>query len=403
MRFNKKTRKILAKRLLLTIGILFCTRMGVFLPIPGINLNDLSFYVQSHTSTKNLLTIFGGTDTFVVGLFTLSVFPFINASILVQFILSISPELKQLQKEGDLPGRRIISRLTRILTFFFSVTESISLMVYLKEILFAWDFKLLFETTVYLTTGAMIILWLSDLITDYGLGNGVSTFIYINICSNFQNLTDIRWANLFTFSTVYIFLLLYISVFLLQGKRIIPIISSKEKKIRFCSEWLVNRNYIPIRFNQTGIMPIGLTTVLLVIPTYFYNFDWLQNVEFFKWIYWVIYFALVLIFSLLYSEIVLNPKDISDQLQKMTVTIVGVRPGLETLFFLTKVLQRINLVGATILASLTTFPNILELILNITYLNKLNISSLLILVGVIIDCISEAIDIYYTNIYTNME
>jgi preprotein translocase subunit SecY len=171
---------------------------------------------------------------------------------------------------------------------------------------------------------------------------------------------------------------------------------------------VTSNNYIPLRFNQAGVMPIILTTAILVVPNYINNLglfpkiDFPINLESFKFLYWIGYFALILIFSSFYSTIVLNPKDISDQLQKMAVTIPGVRPGIQTTFYLKQVMKRITLVGATMLAVLATVPNFIESTLNVTSLNGLSTTSLLILAGVVLDLVREVKNIYYSNIYTNM-
>ena len=188
MKINKEIRNILLKRLLITLGVILFIRLGTFLPVPGINHSDLAFYIQSHSVTRSLVSTFSGNDTFVIGLFTLNIFPYINASIFVQLILALSPKLAKLQKEGDLEGRRSINRLTRFITLIWAIIQSVGLTFYLKQILFDWNYNLAFEIVIWLTTGAMIVLWLSELITDYGLGNGASLLIYTNIISSLPNL-----------------------------------------------------------------------------------------------------------------------------------------------------------------------------------------------------------------------
>lgn len=416
MKINKEIRDILLKRLLVTLGVLLVIRVGTFLPVPGINLSDLAFYIQSHSVTRSLVSTFSGNDTFVIGLFTLNIFPYINASILVQLILGLSPKLSKLQKEGDLEGRRTINRLTRLITLVFAVIQSVSLSFYLKQILFDWNYSLAFEIVIWLTTGAMIILWLSELITDYGLGNGASLLIYTNIISNLPNLVQTIFfennENLTFLSEigigVLIFASLYGIVFLQEGVRIIPLISSKQLNQSSLQNSVTSNNYIPLRFNQAGVMPIILTTTILVVPNYISNLglfpkiDFPTNLEFLKFVYWIVYFGFILAFSLFYSTIVLNPKDISDQLQKMAVTIPGVRPGIQTTFYLKQVMKRITLVGATMLATLATVPNFIESTLGITSLNGLSSTSLLILAGVVLDLVREVKNIYYSNVYNNM-
>jgi preprotein translocase subunit SecY len=418
VKINKEIRDIILKRLLITLGVLLFIRIGTFLPVPGINHSDLAFYIQSHSVTKSLVSTFSGNDIFVIGLFTLNIFPYINASILIQLILGFSPKLGKLQKEGDLEGKRKINRLTRLITLIFAVIQSVSISLYLRQILFDWNYQLAFEISVWLTTGAMIILWLSELITDYGLGNGASLLIYTNIISNLPNLTKaIFIENENNFSIFYqigiallIFVSLYGIVFLQEGVRIIPLISSKQlnQVSIFSQDSETSNNYIPLRLNQAGVMPIILTTTILVVPNYISNlgllptFDLPINLESFKFMYWIGYFGLILLFSSFYSTIVLNPKDISDQLQKMAVSIPGVRPGIQTTFYLKQLMKRITFVGATMLATLVTIPNFLESTLNITSLNGLSTTSLLILAGVVLDLFREVKNIYYSNVYNNM-
>ena len=416
MKINKEIRNILLKRFLITLGVILFIRLGTFLPVPGINHSDLAFYIQSHSVTRSLVSTFSGNDTFVIGLFTLNIFPYINASIFVQLILALSPKLAKLQKEGDLEGRRSINRLTRFITLIWAIIQSVGLTFYLKQILFDWNYNLAFEIVIWLTTGAMIVLWLSELITDYGLGNGASLLIYTNIISSLPNLgKTIINDNLenFTISSelgiiLLIFSSLYGIVFLQEGVRIIPLISSKQLNQSSLQDSVTSNNYLPLRLNQAGVMPIILTSAILVVPNYINNLGLLPKIdlpiqlESLSFLYWIGYFAFILLFSSFYSTIVLNPKDISDQLQKMAVTIPGIRPGIQTTFYLKQVMKRITLIGATMLATLVTVPNFIESTLSITSLNGLSTTSLLILAGVVLDLVREVKNIYYSNVYNNM-
>jgi preprotein translocase subunit SecY len=374
----------------------------------------LAFYIQTHSVTRNLISTFSGDNTFVIGLFTLNIFPYINASIFVQLISGFSPKIAKLQKEGDLEGRRSLNRLTRFITLIWAIIQSVGLTLYLRQILFDWNYMLAFEIIVWLTTGAMIVLWLSEIITDYGLGNGASLLIYINIISNLPNLSKtIISENLTLFTELgFIFLIfgsLYGIVFLQEGVRIVPLISSKQLTQDSGQDYgMGNKYYLPLRLNQAGVMPIILTTAILIIPNYINSLGLLPklnlpiNLESLSFIYWIGYFSFIVLFSSFYSTIVLNPKDLSDQLQKMAVAIPGIRPGVQTTFYLKQVMKRVTLIGATILATLVTIPNFIESTLNITSLNGLSTTSLLILAGVVLDLVREVNNIYYANIYNNM-
>lgn len=411
MKINKEVKDILLTRLLFSLGILLLIRIGTFLPVPGINHSDLAFYIERHSVAKNLISTFSGENTFVIGVFTLNIFPYINATIFIQLLLGFSPKLAKLQKEGDFNGRRSISRLTRFITLVWAIVQSIGVTLYLRQILFDWNYTLAAEIVLWLTTGSMIVLWLSELITEYGLGNGTSLLVYTNIISNLPNilkrLVVENSENLTIFSILGISLLIFSSlygiVFLQQGIRKIPLISSKQLN-QFSGQDEIN-SYLPLRLNQAGVMPIILTTAFLVIPNYIVNlqiFQWLNFLSSFKIFYWIGYFVLILTFSSFYSSIVLNPKDLSDQLQKMAVTIPGIRPGLQTTFYLKQIIKRITLLGATILAIIVVVPNFIESTLNITGLSSLSTTSLLILAGVVLDLIREIDNIYYSNVYNNM-
>lgn len=408
---------VLLKRLLLSLGILIFIRLGTFLPVPGIDHGYLAFYIQRHSVTRSLVSTFSGNDTFVIGLFTLNIFPYINASILMQLLVTIFPSLSKLQKEGSSEGKRKINQITRLITLVWAVIQSAGIAFYLKRALFNWTPILAFEIIIWLTTGAMIVLWLSELITEHGLGNGASLLIYTNIVSSLPNLIKKLFTenseslNFISWSIIGIlfFIAIYGIVLLQEGARIVPLISSKQlgqNAPTFSA--LPENNYIPLRFNQAGVMPIILTTAVLVIPNYVSSLGLLPILTLpailksSKIIYWVSYFTLILLFSSFYSTIVLNPKDVSDELQKMAVSIPGVRPGVETTFYLKQVMKRVTLLGAVMLAILATLPNIIEAILPVSSFNGLGTTSLLILVGVVLDLSREIRSIFLSNIYSDM-
>jgi preprotein translocase subunit SecY len=412
---NTISLQIILKRLLISLGVILFIRIGSFLPVPGINHTDLALYIQANPVAKSLVSTFSGDETFVIGLFTLNIFPYINASILVQLVIAFSPSLSRLQKEGDLNARRSLNRLTRFITLIWAIFQSLSLGFYLRQILFDWNIQLLCEIVLWLTTGAMIVLWLSELITDYGLGNGASLLIYTNIVSSFPNLykkiivTNTENLSLSSISTIILLVIvsLFGIVLLQEGVRRIPLLSSKQlNQISSKDSRLIN-TYIPLRLNQAGVMPIILTTTVLVLPSYISNLGIIPIFELglpgftviSKFLYWIVYFGLILIFSSFYSTIVLNPKDISDQLQKMAVTIPGIRPGVQTTFYLKKAMRRLTILGALMLAVLATLPNLIEVTLNISSLNGLSTTSLLIMAGVLVDISREVDDIIYSNIY----
>ena len=264
----------------------------------------------------------------------------------------------------------------------------------------------------------MIVMWLSEIITEHGIGNGASLLIFTNIVSNLPNLAK----NLINEETTVItteFKFLIIGIFFLaisgivylqEGVRMVPLISSKELNVNekgFAND-LSTANYIPLRLNQAGVMPIIFTAALLVLPAYIINMGILPNItigilsKFSKILYWIAYFTLILSFSYFYSTIVLNPKDISNDLRKMAVTVPGIKPGQPTTYFFKETMTRITFIGALFLATIATLPNIIETLLHVSNLKGLGTTSLLILVGVTIDTTREIRSVVLSNIYKDM-
>jgi preprotein translocase subunit SecY len=397
----------LKSKVFVTLSLLVLIRLGTFIPVPGIDQESLSISLKN-SPIASFLSTFSDRKTFIIGLFTLNIFPYINASILMQILVSTFPKLQKLQKEGGLAGRQEITQLTRLLSLGWALFQSTTIAFFLKGILFGWDFNLALQIVAYLTSGAMIVMWFSELITEYGVGNGASLLIFTNIVSNLPNLVKSvfsdQTAALTIPTKVLISTIVVIAIsgiiYLQEGVRMIPLISSKE----LLSSSKVGGNFIPLRLNQAGVMPIIFTATLLVLPAYLIKSAGLPIIKFLflnKILYWVSYFSLVLGFSYFYSTIILNPKDISNELRKMAVTVPGTRPGSQTTFFLKNEMKRITFIGATFLAIITTLPNILEIILNVQTLKGLGTTSLLILVGVIIDTTREIRSIVLSNIYKN--
>ena len=407
--------RLLLPRISITTVVLLVIRIGTFIPVPGINHTDLAFSIQQNLVAQDLIRTFLGDKTFIISLFTLNIFPAINATIILQFLIGFSPQLAELQKEGDFQAKREISRLTRNITLVLAIIQSVGITLYLRPILFNWNIFLASQIIILLTAGAMTVLWLSEFITDYGLGNGTSVLVYTNIVSNLPNLlkkinaeanVNLTFlSGLSMFGLVIILMLMLCAIVLLQKASFrINLISSRRlgSKVRFKDR---TRSYLPLRFNSAGVMPIILTTSFLVIPNYLINLRVFQSLNFlidFKWIYWIGYFVLILGFSSFYSTLVLNPKDISDEFQKSAVTIIGVRPGVQTIFYLKQEIRRVTLLGATLLAFITIVPNFIESTLNITSLKGLSTTSFLILSGVILDLRRDIENIYVSKIYNKV-
>lgn len=402
---NKKSFRIILQRLGISLGIIFFFRFGNLISIPVINQIDLNVFIQKNPTTA-LIQFSNNRKNLIIGLFSLNIYPYINASIIVQLLISIVPSLGQLKKEGDISSRRSLNKLIRLNTLICAIIESILIGILLKPILFDWNFIILLQIVLCLTTGSMITLWLSELITEYGLGKGVSLFIYLNILSSSRyfwndSIDLVNNVNVvFKFSILLIILL--IGVILLQdGIRKIPLLSLKQlnqKSNRFGN---TIEFYIPLKLNQAGVMPIVLTAVLTSVFNSFYGSEMIPKVteNFLVIIYGVFYILSIQVFSLVYSSITLNPRDIAERLRKTSVIIPDVRPGSETTFYLKKIKQRLTIIGATLLTCLAIIPNISGKILQFSIANGLSTISLVIMATVLIEILTEIEDIIFSNVY----
>ena len=191
---ENKTVGIIRTRFLLSLAILLFIRIGTNIPIPGINYQQLFFYLQNDLLANNLIRTFSGNKGFTIGLFALNIVPYINASILIQLLMSFVPKIAKLRKEG-IYGKRILDRITRLVTLGIAIIQSGIIAISLKNVLYDWNYFLAFQIILTLTTGAMIVFWLSEFITEYGLGNGPSLLISFNILSNFGNVISLLIKN----------------------------------------------------------------------------------------------------------------------------------------------------------------------------------------------------------------
>ena len=383
---SSRTRKNLINRILLTLGIIFFARFGTFIPIPGIDQNYLYKELQN-SPILNFFSSFSQGDFFVLGPFTLGILPNINASITMQLLTSISPALQKLQKEEGLSGQKKATQYVRYVTVMIAFIYGLIIAFFLKPFVFGWNFIQAFEIAITLTTGAVIILWLSELITEKGLGNGTSLFIFVNISSalpkTLSNFNTITPTLLSKIGIGFLFCIGLISIVIVQGAlRKIDLLSVKSLLREQTNK---QSSYLPFRLNPSGIMPLifssGLLNVVIVGINKITILQGLTN--FSNIIYTGGYFILTLFFSYYYSTIAIKPRDLADNLKKMNFTIPGTQPGLATMRFLQESLSRLALLGGLFLATIVTLPSLLAFIS--PGIKGFGITSLIILVGVAVD------------------
>nr|ARW64207.1 SecY-type transporter protein [Chondria sp. (in: red algae)] len=391
----EKQNKLVTK-IIITVGILFIARMGVFIPIPGI---DNQGFNESLTDNKiiSFLNVFSGGGFSTIGIFSLGIIPYINSSIITQLLVKIVPQLEEIQKNEGETGKQKIVKITRYFTLIWAIIQSISISLWIQPYAFNQNKHFIIDSVLTLTTGSMIILWFSEVITEYGIGNGSSLIIFQNIISNVpKNINKYEINTPSNLPIIILIISLCISILvgniiIQDSKRKINIVSSKE--LGNLTN-LKKQNYIPLKLNQGGVMPIVFASATISLPQYFIYSGNSKNQLFsniFKLtinnniIYLLLYSILIVAFSYFYSSIILNPEDIAENLQKMGASIPNIRPGKETIEYLRNTINKLTFIGSIFLFIIAQLPFIISKTTQINVLQGLGTTSLLILVGVAID------------------
>jgi preprotein translocase subunit SecY len=412
---NKNTYGI-QSRVILTFLLIILSRFGTFIPVPGVD-HDAFYQSIYNNPIVSFLNIFSGGGFASIGVFALGIVPYINASILIQLGTTSIPSLEKLQKEEGEAGRQKISQITRYIALGWAIIQSVGVSFWVRPYVFNWDIQFVIEMTLALTTGSMLVMWISEQITEKGIGNGASMLIFVNIISGLPKLIQKssgsieNKSNLFElFALALIFLIMIIGIiFIQEGTRRIPIISARQ----LGKGQIQNKtSYLPLRLNQGGVMPIIFASAFLVLPAYVSQITTnpiilsiatlLSPGSANKGIYLLFYFLLILFFSYFYASLILNPSDVSKNLKKMESSIPGIRPGKATTDYLQKTLNRLTFLGALFLAFIALVPSLIESITNISTFKGLGATSLLILVGVAIDTSKQVQTYLISKNYENI-
>lgn len=389
-------------RLLVTIGMLILVRLGVFVPVPGIDRAAFQAGIEGNAlgGIIGFLDIFSGGGLSALGIFALGILPYINASIIIQLLTAAVPQLEDLQKNEGEAGRRKISQITRYVALGWAILQSGGIAWLVRQYAEVQGPMFLIQTVLALTAGSMFVMWVGELITERGIGNGASLLIFVNIVSTLptslgQTIQLAESGDRSLVGGVIILLLVFLAmivgiVFVQEGTRRIPIISARRQVGRRL--YLERSSYLPLRLNQGGVMPIIFASAVLILPAslanLFQNDTLNQAVSYLtpgSWVYIGVYLMMILFFSYFYASLIVNPEDMSKNLKKMGSSIPGIRPGRATTEYIERVLNRLTFLGAIFLGLVAIIPTIVEGATQIRTFQGLGATSLLILVGVAID------------------
>jgi preprotein translocase subunit SecY len=400
---------------------------GAHIPVPGTDAAELvRFFDQaaggaggSGGGIWELLDLFSGGALKQFSLFALGVMPYINASIIFNLLVVIIPQLEELQKEGE-AGRKLIAQYTKYATVFLAAFQAIGLLTLFNQTglvqaepgtpSYYFDIALIVLT---MTTGTFALMWVGELISERGIGNGVSLIIFAGIVSIMpltlvQDMTTayaqgqapelIKQIILFSALTVG---MVWCITFMHLAERRIPVHYARRQVGRRFYEG--RTHYLPLKVNMAGVIPIIFAISVLLFPSTIGNFfdpgsegfggmfaKWTRTFPN-SWLYFTVYWILTMVFTYFYTAVTFNPKDIAENLQKQGGYIQGVRPGKRTELYISRILERTTFIGALYLAAVAVIPSVLYIYVfkNMSTLNLIGGTSILIMVGVALDTVRE--------------
>ncbi len=400
------TNKELRGRVLTTLGLLLLIRLGIYIPMPGIDREAFKSFIEQGGQLIGFLDIFTGGGISTLGIFALGILPFINASIILQLLTAALPQLEDLQKNEGEAGRRKIAQITRYVALGWGLIQSLIFALILRQYSIESLSEIAFvtQTALALVTGSMVVMWLSEVITEKGIGQGASLVIFLNIVATLPKAlsstiekaqTGDRSDVLGIIVLLLVFLFTIVGIiFVQEGARRLPIVSAK-RQIGSTSLLRTRQSYLPLKLNAGGVMPIIFASALIFLPITIANF--IKNPILIRaasalspsaanpWPYAIAFFALILGFAYFYASLTINPIDIATNLKRGGVAIPGVRPGSATASYLSGVQNRLTLLGGLFLGSVAIIPAAVERATNVQTFQGLGATSLLILVGVAID------------------
>jgi preprotein translocase subunit SecY len=401
----------LRRRILFTLALFVVYRLGEHMPTPGVNAAALAGAFRSQANG-----LFGLYDMFVGGsfsratVFALGIMPYISASIILQLLGSVVPYFEKLRKEGE-EGQKKITQWTRYGTVFISLVQSYAYSIFLVNLGASQGltvvpdpgFGFFFSTIVTQTAGTILVMWLGEKITEFGIGNGISLIIFVNILGGVPNrimqaIDSVRAGSLGVIQilliTAIMVLVIAAVIVMTQATRKIPVQYAKRMVGR--KMFGGQSTHIPLRVNTAGVIPIIFASSIMILPTTVAGFvppdsplaamaQWFNP---YGWIYNVLYAIIIIFFTYFYTAVVLNPNDLAENMRKSSGFIPGVRPGRHTAQYIDRVLTRITLPGACFLAAVAVLPDVIIAWFKVPALG-FGGTSVLIVVGVALDTLQQ--------------
>jgi len=397
----------LRNKLLFIVGILVVFRLAASIPLPGVDVEQLKRLFEGN-QFLGLMNIFSGGGLSNISIVLLGVGPYITASIIMQLMTMIIPRVEQLYKEEGDAGRQKFNMITRWLTIPLAALQTFSMISLLKSQNVIGSLSA-YDTTVIIviaTAGTIFLMWLGELITEKGIGNGVSVIIFAGIVASLpqslsQTFATFDSSQLFAYMTLAVVAIVTIAgvVLVSEGQRNIPV--SYAKRIRGNQTFGGSSTHLPLRVNQAGVIPIIFAVSIMLFPGMIASVlmraqnakiadiaTYVNSIFQNQWFYGIMYFVLVVLFTYFYTAVVFDPNKISENLQKQGGYVPGIRPGRMTAEYLYRIMNRITLAGSLFLGAIAVLPLVIK---GFTQIQSLTIggTSILIAVSVVIETIKQ--------------
>lgn len=404
--------KELKDRIVYTFMMFVVFRLGVHIPVPGVDASVIENIFQSG-NLFGFLDLFSGGALSKFSIFAMSITPFINAQIIMQMLVAVIPSLEELRKDGQ-EGFKQIQKITRYFTIFLAFVQAFGISYGLRTngalVDNSWFF--LFFVCVVLTAGTCLLMWIGEKITEHGIGNGISLIIFCGIVARFPEAlqTIVQYLEVGTITPLQALLFAAIALAMIvvvievnEGQRRIPV--QYAKRVIGRKMYGGHSTFLPLKVNQAGVIPIIFASSILMLPVtlaQFIHVGWVQALaKFFGWGTWAntcLYAILIVIFTYFYTAITVNVTELADNMKKYGGFIPGIRPGEPTMRYVDMVLTRITLTGSVFLAFIAILPNFIGSITNIqgVYFGG---TALLIIVGVALDTMRQAQSLMVTRNY----
>ncbi|MDD4531359.1 MAG: preprotein translocase subunit SecY [Candidatus Pacebacteria bacterium] len=371
--FKKLTEIIKAKdlrnKILFVLGIFAIFRLMANIPVPGIDALKLKqFFAQNQF--LGLMNLFTGGAMDNLSLVMLGLGPYITATIVFQLLTMIFPQIEKMYKEEGEAGRKKFNQYCRIASVPLAMIQGYAMLFYLKaqQVIGNFDLTTIIAAVFAITAGSVVMMWLGELVSEKGIGNGVSLLIFAGIISAFptsiqQMVIAFDYSQLFTYILFFISSLVIIMgvVLINEARRNIPV--QYAKRVRGNKMYGGASTYLPLNINPAGVIPIIFAIALLTIPSMIasgFGWSWIGDILANPWVYGILYFLLVFVFTFFYTAVTFNPKDISTNLQKMGGFVPGIRPGENTAQYLQGILNRVLVIGALSLGLIAILPSIVQ-------------------------------------------